>query len=249
LNKRLAVLIFFLTFLGASFAAIPSNPTGYVSDFAHVLNPQYTSQLNTYLAQYEKATTNQIAVVLVSSLEGLPIEDYSMQLAEKWKVGKKGKDNGVLFLIAVNDHKMRIEVGYGLEGKLTDVASSEIIRNVVAPDFRQGQYAQGIYAGLRAITEKIDGKPFDSTVITHQDDVPQNDSVFRIVIGMIILFIIWTFIFRRLGLWSIPLLLSSGRGGGSGGGFFGGGDGGGWSGGGFSGGGGSFGGGGASGGW
>jgi len=221
-----------------------------------VLSKEELNRLSSYLSDYEKASGNQIFVVLVPSLEGDAIEDYSMHLAEQWKVGKKGKDNGVLFLIAVADHKMRIEAGYGLEGKLTDVASGEIIRNVVAPYFRKNQFADGIEAGLEAITGKLDGKAFRSSMPQNQtESSPSNPSGgISLIVSILVLLLIF-----GVPIFLLPMIARRGGrggsggggffiGGGSGGGFFGGG--GGSFGGGFSGGGGgSFGGGGASGGW
>lgn len=109
-----------------------------VHDDAHVLRQATIDELETRLAQYEDSTSNQIAILIISSLDGESLEEYSIKVAEKWALGKKDKDNGVLLLIAVDDHKMRIEVGEGLEGVLTDAMSSRIIRNEMAPAFRRG---------------------------------------------------------------------------------------------------------------
>lgn len=237
--------------MGAGVFALPEQPQGYLTDEAHLLNPAELAQLNNYLSQYEQATTRQIFVVAVDSLNGLPIEDVSIRLAEKWKIGKKGKDNGVLLLIAPNEHKMRIEVGYGLEEKLTDAASGEIIREQIAPFFRQNQFAAGILAGLAAITQKIDGTPFQANGV-QMPAPPKYNPLSGLFVLFITLLIIVGVLFRMFGAF-LPLVLfssaagsgwrSSGTGGGSG--FWGGDSGGGFSGGG----GGSFGGGGASGGW
>src|SRR5436190_2122963 len=123
--KKLFVLLFFFFFLFSASVAHADYPTykGYVNDFAHVLSPTGVKDLETKLKDFDKQTTNQIAVVTVQTTEPETIEQYSIHLAEKWKVGQKGKDNGVIMLFAMQDRKMRIEVGRGLEGDLTDIQS------------------------------------------------------------------------------------------------------------------------------
>ncbi|MCS6972997.1 MAG: TPM domain-containing protein [Cyclobacteriaceae bacterium] len=129
-----------------------------VHDEAGLLSPQMREQLETRLKQYEDSTSNQIAILIIPSLKGEVLEDYSLRVAEKWKLGQKEKDNGVLLLIAVEDRKMRIEVGYGLEGVLPDVICSRIIRNEIAPRFRRNEFDEGVWAGIVAITQAIGGE-------------------------------------------------------------------------------------------
>lgn len=183
-----------------------------------------------------------MVVVILPSLEGESIEDYSIRLAERWKIGRKGKDNGVLFVVALRDHRMRIEVGYGLEGKLTDIAAGEIIRDKIAPVFRQNRVAEGIEAGIVAITEKIDGQPFHPQLLpigSSQGSKGVPGFPVMVVALLIIVFVL----FRIFGAFAPLVLLSSGIGrGGAWGNDSSSGDS-------FSGGGGSFGGGGASGSW
>ena len=145
---------------GVVFAAlpIPPPPDRRVSDFAGALSPADRDRLEARLAERERASRNQVVVAIFRSLEGESLEDYSIRLAEKWKVGQKGLDNGVIFLIFLQDRKMRIEVGYGLEGTLTDAISSSILSQVVAPHFREGKVAEGIAAGLDAIDAAIKGE-------------------------------------------------------------------------------------------
>jgi uncharacterized protein len=131
--------------------------TGRVVDQAHLLSPSAISSLNTALAAHESKTSNQVAVLTLASLEGHPLEELSHQVATAWALGKKGTDNGVLFLIAVQEKKVRIEVGYGLEGTLTDAKSSRIIRHEVVPRFRAGDFSGGIIAGTHAILGTIEG--------------------------------------------------------------------------------------------
>ena len=113
--------------------------------------------LEAKLADWEARTVNQLVVLMVPTTQPEPIEAYSLRVAEKWKIGRKGQDNGALFLIAKNDRKMRIEVGYGLEGVLTDVTSRRIIAEDVAPPFREGQFAAGINAGVDRIIAVVGG--------------------------------------------------------------------------------------------
>lgn len=129
-----------------------------VHDDAHILSQSTVDKLENQLRVYEDSTSNQIAILTIPSLDGEPIETYSMRVAEEWKLGRKGKDNGVLLLIAVDDHKMRIETGYGLEGVLTDAICSRIIRNELAPAFRQNEYDEGVTNGINAIIAAIGGE-------------------------------------------------------------------------------------------
>ena len=128
-----------------------------VTDLTGTLSPVEKQALEAKLADWEARTTNQLAVVIVPTTKPESIEEYSIRLAEAWKVGQKGKDNGAVFLIAKNDKQMRIEVGYGLEGDLTDVASRRIIGDTVAPLFSQGKFAEGISAGVDRIVAVVGG--------------------------------------------------------------------------------------------
>jgi uncharacterized protein len=210
----------------------------HVHDEAKALSQQTVDNLERQLKIFEDSTTNQIAILIVPSLDGEIIEQYGLRVAEKWKLGQKDKDNGVLLLLAINDRKMRIEVGQGLEGPLPDAICNRIIRNEMAPNFRRGDYDAGVNAAVNAIMLSIKGE-------YKADDAPigQRNRGPKLPLVLIILVII-----------ILGRILNRNRGGGSGwssgGGFFiGGGGGGSWGGGGggFSGGGGSFGGGGSSG--
>ena len=129
-----------------------------VTDLTQTLSAAETAALETKLADWETRTSNQLVVLIVPTTQPEPIEAYSIRVAEKWKVGRKGRDNGVLFLIAKNDRKMRIEVGYGLEGALPDVTAKRIIAEDVAPAFRDGRFAQGINAGVDRIIAVAGGE-------------------------------------------------------------------------------------------
>ncbi len=131
-----------------------------VTDLTQTLAPADASALETRLADWEARTSNQLAVLIVPTTQPESIEGYALRVAEQWKIGRKGKDNGALFLIARNDRKMRIEVGYGLEGTLTDVTARRIIAEDVAPAFRDGRFAAGINAGVGRIIAVVgEGKP------------------------------------------------------------------------------------------
>jgi uncharacterized protein len=129
-------------------------PQGYVSDFANVLDPQSRAQLEAYCAQVEQTTGVQIAMVTLQSLDGEPIEDVTNTLFRQWGVGKKGKDEGIMFLLAVQDHRDRIEVGYGLEPILPDGFDGGILRGI-QPLLRQGAYGPALIAAAQQMSAEI----------------------------------------------------------------------------------------------
>lgn len=119
-------------------------PGGYVNDYTNTLTVEQKSTLESKLTTFEQESSNEIAVVIIDSLKGDYIENFAEKLFRNWKIGKKESNNGVLILVAINDRQMRIEVGYGLEGSLTDVQSSWIINNVMKPRFKESRYYEGI---------------------------------------------------------------------------------------------------------
>jgi uncharacterized protein len=129
-------------------------PTGYVNDFAQVLNPAAKEQLENYCATVERATGAQMAIVLVDSLEDEPIDDVANRLYREWGIGKKGKDEGILILLAVKDHKDRAEVGYGLEPVITDGDAGGVLRGV-RPILRQGNYGGALFAAAQEFGQQI----------------------------------------------------------------------------------------------
>jgi uncharacterized protein len=131
--------------------------TGRVVDDAEILSDATKSQLTAALAAEEKKSGTQIVVVTIKSLEGTPIETYGYQLGRHWGIGQKGKNNGALFIVAPTEHRMRIEVGYGLEEKLTDLQSAVIIHDIVTPKFKAGDFDQGVIDGTNAILKVIGG--------------------------------------------------------------------------------------------
>ena len=151
-NKILIASLFSLCLLfNSAFALSVPEMNGPVNDTAKIMRQRESLELTNYLNAINNDSGTQIAVLTIPSLEGESLEGYSMRVAEKWKLGQKDKDNGVLLLIAFKERKIRIEVGYGLEGVLTDAKSGIIIRNVIAPNFQDNDFGDGIIAGTKAI--------------------------------------------------------------------------------------------------
>jgi uncharacterized protein len=237
--------------------AAPSFPalSGRVVDEAGILSDDTKQTLSGMLAGDQlQGEGRQVVVVTLSSLQGYTIEDYGYQLGRAWGIGQKGKDNGILVIVAPHEHKSRIEVGYGLEGALTDAQSRIILERYMLPAFRHNDYDAGVTAGTKAVLETLGNKTLSPPPEQYQRRVRQRDDDDDPPIGFIIFMVILVLVFHG-GRFLWPFFFFGGFGGGRGGwggGSWGGG-GGGWSsgggGGGFSGGGGSFGGGGASGSW
>ncbi|WP_447763297.1 TPM domain-containing protein [Pseudomonas reinekei] len=223
--------------------------TGRVVDNAQMIEPAVREQLTQQLQAHEKTTGEQLVVVTLADLQGTDIADFGYQLGRYWGIGQKDKNNGALLIVARDERKLRIEVGYGLEDRLTDAQSSVIINQVITPAFKAGNYSKGISDGVAAMLVVLGGNPLDEPSTVYDSGSNQeSDFLSRhpgLFVFLVMLFILTIFICQMLGI------LPSGGGGGRGssGGGFGGGGFGGSSGGGFSGGGGSFGGGGSSGGW
>ena len=244
----------FLLFAAAPALAAPTFPalTGRVVDDAHLLSADTQEKLTDELAQLETQTGHQVVVATIPSLQGYEIEDYGYQLGRAWGIGSKAQNDGVLLLVAPNERKVRIEVGYGLEPILTDALSSTIIQSKILPDFRSGNMEQGIIDGTEAIIAQLSLPEDQAKAIASappREDRVRTDGVH--IPAIVIIFIVLWLLSAVLrgggsGLWWLPFLILNSGGGrdrdrwGGGGG---------WGGGGFSGGGGSFGGGGSSGGW
>jgi uncharacterized protein len=249
----LPALLLSLFFVSSSAAAldVPPAPTQWVTDAAGLLQPSDTAALNDKLRAFEAQSGAQFIVYIFPTIGDEAIEDFTIRCAEKWKVGNSKYDNGLILFVFVKERKVRIEVGYGLEPTVTDAFSSRVIREQIAPHFREGDYAGGLSAAADAIIAKIRGlEPPREPVGSSGPGRGRSgtDPFFLIVIAVIFFVFILPMLRRGRGSGCsgciFPLLMSGG-----GGTTFGGG---GWSsggGGGFSGGGGSFGGGGATGGW
>lgn len=195
---RMKTIFVFLSFLSFTTVyaqkAVPELWNMRVHDDAHVLRQETIDQLEQQLKAYEDSTSNQLAILIIPSLEGESLEEYSLKVAEHWKLGKANKDNGVLLLVAVDDHKMRIEVGQGLEGVLTDALCSRIIRNEMAPNFRRSDFDAGVTSAVTAITAAIKGEyTADDTA-----DLEDLSLTARILIGLGIYLFLSIFAFFAL---------------------------------------------------
>ena len=162
MKKQMSILVLIMLMAATAFAIEYPKPTSWVNDYARVLTNNQKQELDVLLKDFETATTNQIFVCIMSNLPaGTTLEEYVNELFARWKPGTKGKDNGVVLAIFINDRKLRIETGYELEANLTDAASKLIIANDITPSFKQGNYYQGIKNGIIGImrTIKADYKP------------------------------------------------------------------------------------------
>ena len=131
---------------------------GRVNDYGGILSPEAENRIEILLKDLEATDSTQVVVLTVPSLDGDSLEDFSMRVAELWKIGHKGLDNGAILLIARDDRKVRIEVGYGLEGRLTDLTAGRIIRDRIVPEFRAGRFDQGVLNGVVALSEVVRGE-------------------------------------------------------------------------------------------
>jgi uncharacterized protein len=270
MNTRLhflwaGVVMLLLAWAGAAQAGLAAVPklAGHVTDQAGMLEPGQRDKLEAVLSDYEGKTGSQIAVLLVNSTEPEQIEQYSIRVADAWKLGRKGVDDGVLLMVAKDNpaalRRLRIEAGRGVQGVLTDAQSKRILEDVIAPHFKQNQYYDGLVAGIGAIATLLNQEQFPAAPQAQRQAQPQSQSSGGGLLMPLLLFgaFVLVSIFRprgaRLsrGSWGggatgfiLGTALGSLNRGGGGGGFGGGGGGGG-----FSGGGGSFDGGGASGNW
>ena len=241
LGLGLLLWLFIATAQALTFPAL----SGRVVDEGQMLTPATREQLTQSLQAHEKATGEQVVVVTVPDLQGMPIEDYGYQLGRAWGIGQKDKNNGAMLIVARDDRKLRIEVGYGLEDRLTDAQASVIINQIITPAFKTGDYNQGISDGVGAILQVLGGTALaEPAYASSQAD--GSDIMAEHPGGVMLLFILFVLVVAACQFYGI---CNSGGSGGSRSGGFGGGGFGGGGGGGFRGGGGSFGGGGASGGW
>ena len=163
----LSASLFLLSTASVFASDIPRRPEGYVSDYAGMFSDSTRARLEQELRDFEEKTSNQVLVATFPSLQGEVLENYSIRLAEAWKPGQKGKDNGAILLVFKEDRKIRIEVGYGLEGVLTDARCKLIVENEIAPRFRAGDYEGGIERGVTAILSAIRGE-YQSSPVSSQ---------------------------------------------------------------------------------
>lgn len=249
----LFVIIPLLFFVPKSLAVEVPVLKGRVNDYASMISAGAEREIDQKLVSLEENGSTQVVVLTIDSLGGEPLEEFSIRVAEAWKIGQKGFDNGVLLLVAKKERKARIEVGYGLEGALTDLTAGRIVDNVIVPLFVKGRFDEGFVRGVDMIIAAVQGEY--SALPKEQASENSGGSPFPVLIILILIVYFYSQIPRGGGKHgSGPLIFTAGTaagllfGGSRRGGGFGGG-GGGFSGGGFSGGGGGFGGGGASGSW
>ncbi|MBN1470425.1 MAG: YgcG family protein [Syntrophaceae bacterium] len=188
--------------------------TGRVTDNAQLLSDETRKSITERLKAHEDRTSNQIAILTTPTLEGAGIEEYTVAVFNEWKLGQKGKDNGVLVVVAPKDRRMRIEVGYGLEGTMPDGVAGSIIRNVMTPHFKNNDYNKGIDEGVNAIVKVLEGgQPPDTVADTGAEskkssglnlEAPDMSITERILIG--------AFIFGIIGLFTIMGVLTPGVG-------------------------------------
>jgi len=167
---------------------------GRVNDYANIINSSTENELNSYLESLENTSGIQMVVLTVPSLKGEDISSFSIKAAEKWKIGRSGQDDGALLVVALEEHSVRIEVGYGLEGKLTDAKCGLIIRNVIVPEFKTGNYSSGILKGIK----NMGGVATDNAELvskTVQDDFDSDSDIIGflvIIVWIVIIFFIIT---------------------------------------------------------
>lgn len=167
--------------------AAPEFPalSGRVVDQAGILSPQSRASLTQLLEAHELATSNQVVVVTLKSLQGYAIDDYGYQLGRHWGIGQQGRNNGALLIVAPNDRKVRIEVGYGLEGDLTDARAHQIIQSVILPQFRSNDFEAGINAGVQAIIDSIEGSYEPLPAKKRQGDLPGEMFTLFVILSML----------------------------------------------------------------
>lgn len=248
---RVVSIFFVCLMLSCAFAwasvEIEGPPSDYVDDRAGIIDATAKDSISSKLRSLDGKTGVQMIVLTVPTTDGIPIEEYSIERAQKWGIGQKGRDNGILFVVAVNDRKYRIEVGYGLESIIPDSLAGSIGRQFMVPKFRQGDYSGGVNDAVNALIGTVAasyGIEIEGTAPARYDEKPiYMENFAKIITVFFFIFLLSSFFFslrRRSSAWNRSGTWVGTGGFGSRGGFGGGG---------FGGGGGSFGGGGASGGW
>ena len=205
--------------------------TGRVVDQADLLDRATESRLSEQLAAHEEATTEQLVVATLPDLQGVTIEEYGYQLGRHWGIGQEEEDNGALLIVAPNERKVRIEVGYGLEGRLTDAQSSVIINRILTPAFREGDYTRGISEGVEAMIRVLGGEPLDTSATASAQAGQQKPEGPASIFFILMFVIVMTLVRGGRGGLLAGILLGGALGGrsrGGGGGGFGGGACGGW---------------------
>lgn len=233
MRLKLLLLCWFLPTLALSAETpIPSSPTSWLTDSASFMSPQAAQNLDKRLEAFERSSGRQLFVYIGKSTGGVPIEDWSVKAFKAWKVGRKGQDDGVVLFFMVDDQQMRIEVGYGLEGQITDALSSRILNDVIKPRMLAGDRDGAVTAGAEAIVELLEGKTLSTA--QHGSSTARINSPLSLwkmlLYGLVGVALLTFFVTHpTLSLYLLINILSGGRGGSggrnSGGGFSGGGGG------------------------
>jgi len=204
--KRTFYLIWGLLFISDILLAVDfpkPTPYKYINDYVGVVEPEYVQKIISVGKELEDKTTAQVTAVIIDSLQGITIEEYAVELFRRWGIGQKGKDNGVLLLVAINDRQMRIEVGYGLEGAIPDGKAGRIRDEYIIPYFKEGDYSKGIYYGYLALAKEV-AKEYNVELTFDVDaELPKSSSAYveTIVIVLIVVFIM--LVLSRRGVWYI----------------------------------------------
>lgn len=196
MKKIRLIILLCLTHLAFGVVVIPERPQRFtpVSDLAGVLTSQEELVLSEKIKRFEDSTSAQLAIVIIPSLEGDEISDLSQRWAQKWELGQKGKDNGILILVAIQDRKMRIEVGYGFESRITDLESKDIINEILKPNFKQNYFYNGFDQALNELFEQILS---EKDGISAKAKSSKNDGFSTLIIIAIIIFVVITFLRNR----------------------------------------------------
>lgn len=196
-NSVYVIAILFFEAVFFSFSAfgetvtIPERPAGYVTDLAGLVSPAASNTISKFAFELEKKTTAQVAVVTVKTTRPEAIQSYSVMLFDKWKIGQKGKDNGVLILVAVEDREAWITTGYGIEGIIPDATANKIVRDLMIPSFREGKYSEGILNASVAVISLI-AKEYGEVITGKEDSIQKTIS--RETSALEVLFTILLFI-------------------------------------------------------
>jgi len=213
--KKIFIIVSFFVFTGIGFCEEPAlqNYTGYVNDYANILSDEVKAKLTGLSAEIENKTTSQLAVLTIDTTSPLDIETYAVKLFEKWGIGRKGKNNGVLILVAVKDRAVRIEVGYGLEGAIPDALAKNIIEKSIIPFFKNSDYNSGVLQGAAVVSNLIASEY--NVKISELDNIkigvsPKKASILDF---LFMIFVIIIIVRARL-FWVLPILGSGRRKGG-----------------------------------
>ncbi len=213
MRKGILFLLLLTCFQYGSAFAVPATPTGYVNDYAGIIDESTRLNLEEELRLFTASTTNEIAVVTIKSLEGDTIERYATNFFDRWKIGSAKNDNGVLLLISVDDRQVRIEVGYGLEGALPDILAKDIINNQISPSFKQGDYSKGIVDGVHSIQEATRGE-YQGSGAQKNNSIELNGSTFELILfGVLFISQILASLFARSKSWWAGGIVGGGIGG------------------------------------